>query len=74
MAAKLIPASTVTSEATEVVMSMPESPEGGSLVGGDESSSPLFIGGADSGGAASKLITNNKQVFFIQHFSGNMNC
>ena len=74
MAAKLIPASTVTSEATEVAMSMPESPEGGSLVGGDESSPPLFIGGADSGGAASKLITNNKQVFFIQHFSGNMNC
>ena len=53
---------------------MKSSPEGGSLVGGDESSTPLFIGVADSGGAASKIIQNNKQVFFIQHFSGNMSC
>ena len=71
MAAKLIPASTVTSEAAEAVKS---APEGGSLVGGDESSKPLFIGGADSGGSASKIIQNNKQVFFIQNFSGNMSC
>ena len=78
MAAKLIPASTVTSEAAEAVKSEPEAvksePEGGSLVGGDESSKPLFIGGADSGGVASKIIQNNKQVFFIQNFSGNMSC
>ena len=71
MASKLIPASTVTSEAAEEVKS---APEGGSLVGGDESSKPLFIGGADSGGATFKIIQNNKQVFFIQYFSGNMSC
>ena len=70
MAAKLIPA-TVTSEAAEAGIS---TTEGGSLLEGDKSSTPLFIGGANSEGAASKLITNNKQVFVIQHFSGNLNC
>ena len=67
---KLIPA-TVTSEAAEAGISMTE---GGSLLEGDKSSTPLFIGGTNSGGAASKVITNNKQVFVIQHFSGNLNC
>ena len=31
-------------------------------------STPLFIGGANSGGAASKLITNDQQVFVIQQW------
>ena len=70
MAAKLIP-STVTSEAADgEVMSTTED----DAPVRDESSTSFYVGETDSGEVASKVITNNKQVFFIQNFNGTFNC